>query len=867
MPPKYPGKKFSFSAYDKKHLQNLVKQALKMDKIFKDAIQQGTQIGASTGFCDPNGEFLFDKFPAIKQRAEDLFTGMHDEIMLTITNGNREEWLLSAAKNNAMVDAYYKKAAKQFGQQAEEWTDRHMKALEQFNERVERGMNLSDRVWNLTTQFKQELELALEIGLGEGKSAAALTKDVRQYLNEPNKLFRRVRDEKGVLRLSKAAQAYHPGRGVYRSSYKNALRLTATENNMAYRTSDYERWQDMDFVTGMDIKLSNNHTLNGKPFVDICDHLQGKYPKDFKFVGWHPFCRCIAVPRLADEDEFIARQQALIDGENPADEPYGGEVTELPDNFQNWVEENAEKIETAKSVPYFVSDNRAAVNNIINPAMTPQEIADQRHAQRSQAEIDDIKNRWEQKLARDRKTMSDANRVLAVAKTYGEVDYSEIEKLIAEKNLNALPQATQDLLNATKAMRAQEKALSDLIPDVHDWHKQFTLAELKEAHGGIVGTLDYWKTNFGADLATDSNLEKLQDELKKKIKFVENPGAFKPGAVQKKTWQVSQEAYNNLLNQVENRIEFKALETKYNDLHNYYYLTKSTDFKHYMDNALGYLQAGDNKKAKTWLNIAEGKKNALEAAKAKRKGAKASKTTSDQFGNDAYTQKRKDAAMWAKDTKEADDRLRDTCGDVWRKASKKEQDAIYGYTRSYNNINEPLRGLTYYGTAEKKKEGLDRIPLIEAVIDRSSYNFDMWLQRGDGMVALKKFGLSNWETATDKEIMGLLGAEGVEGAFWSAGVAKGKGFSGSIIFNIYAPKGTKAMYCEPFSAYGHGSGRSWDGKSKQRDFGYESEILIQRGTKYKITKIEKSGGTWYIDVDIIEQKPVAFPYKGGYPFK
>ena len=223
--------------------------------------------------------------------------------------------------------------------------------------------------------------------------------------------------------------------------------------------------------------------------------------------------------------------------------------------------------------------------------------------------------------------------------------------------------------------------------------------------------------------------------------------------------------------------------------------------------------------------------------------------------------------MWAKDTKDADLRLRDRCGDVWRSASDEERDAIYGYTRSYCNINEPLRGLTYSGPTYKAQEGLARIPHIESIIDRSTYDFDMWLQRGDGLVALKKFGLTNWSNPTDADIMGLLGAEGVEGAFWSAGVAKGKGFSGDVIFNIYAPKGTKAMYCEPFSAYGNGSGRGWDGKSRQSSFGYESEILIQRGTKFKITKIEKNGGTWYIDVDIIEQKPVKFPYVGGYPFK
>ena len=83
---------------------------------------------------------------------------------------------------------------------------------------------------------------------------------------------------------------------------------------------------------------------------------------------------------------------------------------------------------------------------------------------------------------------------------------------------------------------------------------------------------------------------------------------------------------------------------------------------------------------------------------------------------------------------------------------QEEQDAIYGYTVSYHNINEPLRGLTYYGSQTSVQLGLQRIPLIEGIINKSSYDFDMWLQRGDKLVALKKFGLANFSTATDTEI-------------------------------------------------------------------------------------------------------------------
>lgn len=121
-------------------------------------------------------------------------------------------------------------------------------------------MNLSKRVWNMKEGYQTFIEDGIKIGVADGKSAIEMTKDVKSYLTNPDKLFRRVRGDDGELHLSKNARAYHPGAGVYRSSYMNALRLTATETNMAYRTADYLRLRDNDFVVGIHIGLSNNHT-------------------------------------------------------------------------------------------------------------------------------------------------------------------------------------------------------------------------------------------------------------------------------------------------------------------------------------------------------------------------------------------------------------------------------------------------------------------------------------------------------------------------------------------------------------------------------------------------------------------------------
>ena len=54
---------------------------------------------------------------------------------------------------------------------------------------------------------------------------------------------------------------------------------------MAYRTAENERWKQMDFVVGYEIKRS------GREFpCTVCESLAGKYPKDFTWVGWHPNC-------------------------------------------------------------------------------------------------------------------------------------------------------------------------------------------------------------------------------------------------------------------------------------------------------------------------------------------------------------------------------------------------------------------------------------------------------------------------------------------------------------------------------------------------------------------------------------------------
>lgn len=403
-------KTFTIGTYDKKHKENLAKRARKVQQLYDAAIKRIAQAAAPSLFdADPKKEFHFEDFPALKKEMEALMQDLGSSLQANIEDGDQESWTLSNTKNDAMVDSIIgKKHLPKKVVQA--WKHPHLEALNAFIARKEAGMNLSRRVWNLTQQFKSEMELALELGMGEGKSAAALSRDVRKYLVEPNKLFRRVRDKSGALRLSKAAAAYHPGQGVYRSSYKNALRMTATENNIAYRTADHNRWQALPFVIGIEIHISNNH-----PTEDICDLFDGKrFPKDFKFTGWHPWCRCYAVSVLASQEEMDAYTTAIMNGEDVSHWKFTGQVEKMPKEFNKWMKDNQARIENATSMPYFIKYNfkdgdpakglRWEVQKTdekTSPAKTAHDIimenAAKRHAARTSEQIDDIKDAWRER--------------------------------------------------------------------------------------------------------------------------------------------------------------------------------------------------------------------------------------------------------------------------------------------------------------------------------------------------------------------------------------------------------------------------------------------------------------------------------------
>ena len=353
--------------YEARHIRNVEAYKREVQKIFdeatKEALRMGIRFDADTG-----KPFSFDDYPATKRKFEALMAKMHQRIIAVVRGGVDAEYELAQDSAGAQIRSVFPAlSAIQISEQLRRLAN--INAKEAFEQRRKRGLGLSDKVWQYTGQYKQELEMALDIGIGEGKSAQALSREVRRYLKQPNMLFRKVRDKHGVLHLSKRAKAYHPGRGVYRSSVKNALRMVATETNIAYRSADYLNTKASPWIVGIRIVLSNNHTCKdsqgvAQPFTDICDKLAGRYPKDFKFTGWHPNCRC-HIEYIHKTDAEVERDtRRMLRGEKPIEAHESKNyVGELPKSFKDWYDSNKERISRSKTTPYFIEDNKKLISD------------------------------------------------------------------------------------------------------------------------------------------------------------------------------------------------------------------------------------------------------------------------------------------------------------------------------------------------------------------------------------------------------------------------------------------------------------------------------------------------------------------------
>lgn len=315
--------------------KRLNRYLLLLNDIYAEANLEASKIAIATGFDGSNGKpFSFKNYPNVKARVSALINSFSEDVESLIYSGTTKEWKQSNLAQDLFADKVLKKKKHTInGKKIERYYQSNPDALKSFQARKERGLNLSDKIWKQSIDYRRELEAAISCGIKTGISAVTLSKRVSKFLEDFPSLQKEY------------SQRFGKANNLYDCEYRS-MRLVRSEINMAYRTAEQTRWQQFDFVVGYEIKLSKVHH-HRMPDGDMCDDLVGKYPKDFKWTGWHPNDMCYVIPILKSDDEIWELDDA----------PSKNEVKDVPKQFKKWIDNNIHRAKSWSQAPYFIKDN------------------------------------------------------------------------------------------------------------------------------------------------------------------------------------------------------------------------------------------------------------------------------------------------------------------------------------------------------------------------------------------------------------------------------------------------------------------------------------------------------------------------------
>ncbi len=167
------------------------------------------------------------------------------------------------------------------------------------------GLKISDRVWKITADAREELKRAVEDAVATGKDPRKLAKEIQHLLNPGVSTPLRKETRKRL--------------GVSKDITMEAMRLAVTEMQNAGHEGAIGAYSLIPTCRGFYWRLSNSH-----PLEDICDvyakhNGDGFWEKDEVPAKPHPWCRCYIVPAIEPPERLVQTMKKWIS--NPLDVP------------------------------------------------------------------------------------------------------------------------------------------------------------------------------------------------------------------------------------------------------------------------------------------------------------------------------------------------------------------------------------------------------------------------------------------------------------------------------------------------------------------------------------------------------------------
>lgn len=374
------------SKQQKEQLNNLFAVYNKrLGRLYSDYVKKLTSLGYGEDVLEDDALFNFDNFPQLKARLNEIFNDYYQNSLLCYKSGITDGVALAYNHDEMVIGGYSVLTDKAIR------VARDTAAATFISNRLKakNGLNLAQIVWNYCQQTKSEFEMAMSNtiadGIGKGSSAEEIGRRIRRYLNDPDMMYRRYHTikvqkngkKKDVVTWrrrriinGKVRFIEEPlekvGMGVYRSARKNALRVARTEINAAYHKARNERWQNEPFVIGQYIHVSPQHNID-----DICNDLEGRFPKDFDWRSWHSNCICTSDPITIQGEEKKEFYKRLMAGEDMSNYVSPFAVLTMPEKYNQYIRDNSEAIVKAGmrgKLAWHLQDNTKYWAHLLSPS-------------------------------------------------------------------------------------------------------------------------------------------------------------------------------------------------------------------------------------------------------------------------------------------------------------------------------------------------------------------------------------------------------------------------------------------------------------------------------------------------------------------
>lgn len=271
----------------------------------------------------------------IQKELENQLKALQSEMSQLTEAGAKQSWDLAQNKYNILTHDFVAGISVPVSLTAVMFKNNQIALINYLENRA----MISERVLNYTGLFQGQIESYLSSGIIQGKSAIEIARELTKIAIDPMKEY------KAMKKITPFVEMPKPGAGVYLSVRKNMYRITRTEINNSFRQSGWEKRQSVPYVVGIEVHLSDAHP----PAPDICDDMEGIYPKEFVFTGWHPQCICYETEILSTKEEF----RSWIKAGMPKELNSVNSVKQIPVEAERYVLNHKDKLEKT----YFYRDN------------------------------------------------------------------------------------------------------------------------------------------------------------------------------------------------------------------------------------------------------------------------------------------------------------------------------------------------------------------------------------------------------------------------------------------------------------------------------------------------------------------------------